>query len=720
MKPTVHGYCRYIHHAEQPLRPQEYNPGPAPYASVSLPGPSGLTWAFELLLLAGAFLPAGELFRRLAARWVSLFRDVGWVERVLLDLYLGGGGLYVLAVVPLGLFGLPLVIAYLAGAGGILVLVLLRDRKTAAPSRGDGLPAWGFGVLPAVLVVAATAAVFAIEVWVAEGVPTGNSYDTSLLGDYVALLLLHHQVPVSLAPIAPQLTSYPQGATVWIAAAQLICSLPPARAPLLVTPLFLSLSPLAGYVVGRRQLGSPWAGAAVGLTFAFLGSWTRVMVATSNDFVFSFPLLLWLLARLDIWRKAHAPRWPDAVAYGAVLGYSAALNPVGAEWLFPTLVVLGLIAGGLRGAYLRAAVPRWIGALAVSLLWVSPALWTILAGGGTLFASSGTVTVPSPTGLPGISPAQLVGSIDPFLFRAHDIWLSPFPALRFELAVLLVAGAAVLVIPDLFRRLGPQGPAFRQLVAVTIVVAILILLVEVAAAQGLRAFNGLALISSAAEVSIYLFAIYTFLAAIPIYLLIDAARPPPTPPATAGAAISPPATGPPRRRSSSLKGPQVIGLALAVVLLASGVAVTGTDFPPYLHGLYESYGRVTPADFALFAWATHGLPAGARVLVAPGSAAQFLPGYASVVLVFPVQRIAQNASYVDLDRQLVEGQLNSTGYEELGWLDIQFIAVTGNTTNLWAPFNPAALLHPAFTEVFQQGDAYVFAYLGDRAPGGPA
>ena len=678
---------------------------------MSLPGPTGLPWAFELLLFAGAFLPAGELLRRLAARWVSLFRDLGWVERLLLDLYLGGGALYVLAVLPIGLFGFPLVIAYLAGAAGLLVIVLLRDWKGRLKQFSRILRVWEFHLLPAVLVLAATAALFAIEVWVAEGIPTGNSYDTSLLADYVALLLLHHQVPVSLAPIAPQFTSYPQGATVWIAAAQLIYSLPPARAPLLITPLFLSLSPLGGYVVGRRHLGTPWAGAALGLTFALIASWTRVMVATSNDFVFSFPLVLWLLARLDIWRGAHPPRWPDAIAYGAVLGYSAALNPVGAEWLFPCLVALGVIAGGLRGAYLRAAVPRWVGALAVSLLFVTPVLWSIIAGGGALFSTSGSVAVPSPTGLPGISPAQLVGSIDPFLFRAHDIWLSPFPALRFELAVLLVAGAAVLVLPDLFRRLGPPGPALRSLVLVTILVAVLILLVQVGAAEGLRALNGLALISSAEEVSIYLFAIYTLLAAIPLYLLIDFALQRSgggdLPRDESASASSPVAR---TRKRSALTGPQAIGLALAVVLLASGAVVTGTDFPPYLHGLYESYGRVTSADFAMFAWAVHGLPAGARVLVAPGSAGQFLPGYVSVVLVFPVQRIAQNASYVDLDAQLVHGELNATGYRELAWLDIQYIVVTGNTTNLWAPFDPAALMTPAFTEVFQQGDAYVFAY----------
>jgi hypothetical protein len=683
---------------------------------VSLPGPSGLTWALELLLLAAVFLPAGELIRRLASRWVSLFRGLGWIERVLLDLYLGGGGLYVFAAVPLGLFGLPLVIAYLAGGAAMLLIVLVWSGRTRAQSTASSPLRWRFEYLPGLLVVGATVAVFAIEVAVAEGVPTGNSFDTSLLTDYVALLLLHHQVAVSLAPIAPQLTSYPQGATVWIAAAQLIYSLPPARSPLLVTPLFLSLSPLAGYVLGRRQLGAPWAGAAIGLTFALIGSWTRVMVATSNDFVFSFPLVLWLLARIDIWRQASAPSWPDAIGYGAVAGYSAALNPVGAEWLFPTLVVLGLLVGGLRLPYLRRAIPRWLGALATSLVFVSPALWSIARGGGTLFASSGTVAVPAPIGLPGISPAQFVGLIDPFLFGPNDVWLSPFVALRLELAILLVGGAAVLVIPELLDRLGARGRRFRELVLTAMGLAIVILLIQVGAARGLGALNGLASISSAAEISVYLFALFALLAAIPIYLLVEYSLPDAVR-AGAGTATAPPVPATtPRPRRPSLTGPQAISVFLVVVLVGSGIAVTATDFPPYLQYLYGGYGRVTSSDFALFSWASHDLPPGARVLVAPGSAAQFLPGYVEVAVIFPVQSIARNASYVDLDAQLVHGHLNATGYQELGWLEIQYIAVTGNTTNLWAPFDPAALMTPAFDPVFHQGDAYVFAVVPPPTP----
>ncbi len=678
---------------------------------MSLPGPSGLPWALELLVLAAAVVPVGDLFRSLVAGYAGLFRNLGVVERLLLDLYLGGGGLYVLAALPLHLFGILLVILYPLAGAALWVLFRPRLRRwegvAEQPSeRYHWNPSW----LPGILLVAVTAALFAIEVGVAEGVPTGNSYDTSLLTDYVSLLLLHHQVPLSLSPIAPQWTPYPQGTTVWLGAAQLLYSLPPARTALLVTPLFLSLSPLGGYVVGLRLLRSPWAGLAIGITFALLGSWTRVMVATSNDFVFSFPLVLWLIARIDLWQQTQPPGLADALAYGAVLGYSAALNPVGADLLVPTIVVLGAVASRARWGYLGGSLLRWLVTGAVAVLFVLPTFWTIVSGRGTLFAATGGVAVPPSRSLPGISLPQFIGSVDPFLFGPHAIWLSPFVVLRFELALLLVGGAAILVLPGLFGRLGSSGPAFRRVLAALIAVAVLALLLQVVIHEAGTGLAGLADLTSPVEMSIDLFAVYTIIAAVPLVLLLDLATSRPE------TAPSVPAPRPRWRRPGALdqNGPRAIAVALAVVLMVPGVVVAVADLPPYLDELYGSYGRVTAGDFAMFAWASEHLPTGARVLVALGSAAQFLPGYARVAIVFPIQPIDRNTSYQALETELTNGTLTAAGLVALGVLQIQYIAVTGNTTNLWPPFLPAPLLADPgmFPLLFQSGDAYVFQVRG--------
>lgn len=137
-----------------------------------------------------------------------------------------------------------------------------------------------------------------------------------------------------------------------------------------------------------------------------------------------------------------------------------------------------------------------------------------------------------------------------------------------------------------------------------------------------------------------------------------------------------------------------------------------------LSDLYGDFGNVTGADFALFAWAADHLPAGARVLVAPGSAAQFLPGYArGIVLVYPQAPgwSRANASYNLVVRQLTNGTVNASGFAALASLDLGYVVVTGNSTVLWpafwaAPLADARLANstPAFPVRFHDGDAWVF------------
>ncbi len=680
---------------------------------MSLPGPSGVAWALGLLLFGVAFLPAGELIRRTAARWVGLFRNLGWIERGLLDLYLGGAGLYGLAALPLGLFYPVTVMGYLVGAAVLLVLFAARRRSRGAESART-VPFVAKDFWPAGLTLLCVAALYAIEVGVAEGIPTGNTFDSSLLTDFVALLLSHHQIPTSLVPIAAQATAYPQGTTVWLAAAQVVFGLPPARTSLLVTPLFLSLAPLGAYVWGQRLLGSRWAGAAFGVSFALISSWTRVLAGGSNDFAVAFPLVLWLVARVGTWSRVPLLSWSDALAFGALAGYSAALNPVGAEWLLPTLVVFSVLAVPRGRVAPIRWIARWAGAVVAGGLFVLPSLGVIASGHGNPFPALGSVPATPAVPNPGITLAQFFGSIDPFLFGPGDVWLSPFRELRFELAILLVAGLAILLVPGLVARTGIPFPRFRRLLAAGFLMGVLLLLAEVASGSGLSAFVLVPLLSSGAELSILLFALYGAIAAVPLVWLLqrlggesnDAVAADPTPSALGRRVRASRAVQPADSTRAAV-------LLLAVAIVLPGAAVTATAFPAYLDTLYQNYGRLTPADFDLLAWSGAHLPAGARVLVAPGGAAQFLPGYADVAIVFPVQPISTNGSYVELDRELVQGNLTARGYAALVSLQIQFVAVTGNNTNLWAPFRAAPLLaNPAvFLLAFHEGDAFLFAVV---------
>jgi hypothetical protein len=671
---------------------------------VTLPGPSGVAWALGLLLWAAAAAVVGEIVRALGARRVRAWRRLEVVERVLLDFYLGGATMYLIAALPLGAFSAPVVLGIPVAAGvGLLALVFL-GRHAGRP--GDGVGPLAALVRPAAVVALLSAlGLFIVEVAVALPIATGNTYDSSVLTLYVSLLIQHHSIALSLRPYAPWGVFTPQGPAVWLGWAQLDFGLPPARTSVLVTPLFLALAPLGAFVFGRRAFDSDWAGLAFAVMLATVASWTRALVGGSNDFVFAFPLVLLLAGQSFAWLRASAPSIPDVLAFGVLIGYSAALNPVGAEWLLPSLLIAGLI---LRPSS-RGGALRWIGSwaamVAASLVALIPSIYVALQGGegpGGTGLSHGAAA--------GISEAQFVGSIDPYLFRPGDVSLSPLPLLRAELAILLTVGLLILLLVGRRSHLGQYIDAFRVFMLAGLATTIGLLALLRAASTGFGPAVVFSEVTAYSELSATLFTLYAFIGGLLLVLLFERlavlfrSRP---------AENFAPSDQAPRRRLASGVPPTAVVVLLALVLVVPGVALTPTQLPPVLTQIYQDFGNVSAGDFALLSYASSHLPSGARVLVAPGSAAEFLPGYAMhIVLLYPMVRGAFgfNTSYTIIVRELTNSTLNATGMAALASLDVGYIAVTGANTVLWPPFSPAPLLADpsGFPLVFQDGDAYLF------------
>jgi hypothetical protein len=673
---------------------------------VTPPGPTGLGWAVTLLLWAFSVAVVGELLRGLGSLRVSFWRTKEPIERGLLDLYLGGAVMYLVAALPLGAFGLPAVAAISVGATAVLVVRLGLARRRGAPSSAPDL--LGRLVRPWTLVAIGSAlGLFAVELVAALPVATGNTYDSSLLTTYVALLLQHGSVPISFRPYASAMILYPQGTTVWLAGAQTTFGLPPARTSLLVTPLFLALEPLAAFVFGRKLLGSDRGGACAAVVFAWLGPGTRDWVGGSNDFVLAAPLVLLLASEVVGWIGPAVPSWGDAAGFGVLVGYSAAINPVGAEWLLPAVLLAAALGRpGLWETPLRW-LSRWGAAIATSLVGVSPSLYVLARG----LRSPGFIPgAPASLGSAptGISVAQFFGSIDPFLFRPGDIELSPIPLVRLELAILLVLGVVALIVAVPSASLGPRLDRFRRWslgAGIAIVGWLALLAASAPAGSPVRAVS---YVTNGSELSACLFLVFAFVAAVPLLACLDRLRD------LLAAPASP--SGSPRRTGGRALAPSrvLVPLALALVIVVPGVVLTPTQLTPVLSELYTDFGNVSAADFALLEWAGSHLPAGSRVLVAPGSAAEFLPGYArDLVLLYPMEPggTAVNASYAILVEELTNGTLDPAGNASLAALDVQFIAVTGANTILWPPFSPAPLLlYPTtFPLDFHEADAYVFA-----------
>lgn len=681
-----------------------------------VPGPNGAAWAVSLLIAAAAAVVVGEVARWAVGRLVPSWRKLDPIERLLLDFYLGGATLYAIAAVPVGAFD-PVVIFALPvlALGAILLREWARSRRPNEEPLARRLARIR---RPAILVALASALVlYLLELAIALPIGTGNTFDSSLLTTYTALLLQHHAIALSFRPYASLGILYPQGTTVWLGWTQSIFGLPPARSSLLVTPLFLGLAPLGGFVLGRRWFGTDRGAVAIAIVLAFLGPGTRAMVGGSNDFVFAFPLVLLLLGQSVQWVRSRPPPVAEAVAFGLLLGYSAAMNPVGAEWVFVALLVAGALARPRFGAAGLAWMGRWSLALGSALVPILPTLVVLGRGWGSPGFVPGAASPPAGS-LSGLTSAQFVGSIDPYLFRPTDVQLSAVPLLRLELAVLLTLGLALLLFVGRRSALGRYLETARLLTVSGVIATVGLLGVLWIDGRGFGPADAFARLSSGAELSGWLFNLYGVIAALPLVLALEAIAFPrrllPCPaPAEVPWARSPWSLPGRTGRSS----PKAIPWAIALAVIVPGVALTPTALPGVLTTLYEDFGNVTTSDFMLLEYAGTHLPPGARVLVAPGSAGEFLPGYASnIVLLYPLVPgwTWINASYRLLVSELTNGTLDAAGLGAFSALLVGFVAVTGNNTVLWPAFSPAPLLADpsGFPVLFHSGDAYLFGRVG--------
>ncbi len=681
---------------------------------MALPGPPGALWAVALLIAAGAAVVIGEPIRLAAARWAPLWDSPSLLERLLLDFYLGGAVLYAVAAFPFGLFTPAVALGIPVVAAVALLGMVYRARRRAGAGAAT-VRALSELARPAVLVTGLSAlALYVFELALALPIGTGNTFDSGLLTTYTALLLQHHSIPLSFQPYATTSILYPQGTTVWLGWAQIAFGLPPARTSLLVTPLFFALAPIGAYAFGRRWFGNDRAGVAFALTIAGLAPATRGIVGGSNDFVFAFPLVLLLAGQVSSWTRSAPLALGDAVAFGVLTGYSAALNPVGAQWLIVTVLVAPVAWGRAAISAPLVRLGRWAVAALASLIAVLPSLYILTMGR----ASPGFVPGASaaPAGTPtGITAAQFLGAIDPFLFRPTDLALSTIPLLRAELAGLLVVGVVLLVLVRGDSAVGRYWGPFRGFAMIGGIVLVGLLAILWAASSGAPPFTTVADVTSEGELSMLLFTLYVFVASLPLVLAFErffgwVGRRSPDPPAPPAALRGRPA----RPRVAFDPARALAPLAVALLILAPGLALTPSVLGPSLTTVYHRLGNVTSDDLDLLGYAGAHLPAGARVLVAPGSAADFLPGYdADVVLLYPLIPGFSwtNVSYNRIVDELSNATLDAQGVAAMAALDVGYIIVTGNSTTLWPAFSAAPLLADpsAFPLLQHYGDAYLFA-----------
>ena len=673
--------------------------------------PGDVLWG-SLLLLA-ALVPTGLAILRVAEGALGHRFRLSLPERVLIAFYSAGAAFFVLASIPLDIFGTPLVLGVLSVGTAVYAAMAVRERGSALRA------AWKKAVAPAgFLVGAGTLGLLIFEIAPVWNHSFPNAWDGSVTALWMNLTLRQGTLPTTLEPFASVPVVYPLATTVWMTLPVGILGWPLVQTPVLLPPLFLSLTVPAAYAWGSRWGATQsTSNVPVGLLFAgFFGlvaSWPRFYTGGSYDFALALPLFLVALGLLPTVVRSERDIGPKVLAFGLLCGVLTSLSVAAGEALFVLLLAYVLVEHRKSAR----AVTAWLGRAAV--VAVCEVVFTLRST--IVWAAQGGPAY-GPSAEYGSLNLRLVeGELDPFVPWKNK--MSPFPWLSLELQVLLVLGLvlAAWAARGASNRSGPTSPgrlASDLYVGAATMFGMTGALLIVALPGPLP--HDLGNLTNLDQASYLLFVFFEGLCAFPLVLAVGILLERRRQPITSGGA---PYLASHRSRRPAIRSARKVPLGtiagtaavlLLVVPLSSGAWLTVVQGFSLIEQNVAKTSNVTSGDVAAMEWIGNHLPSCSSVLVAPGSAGQFLPEYATVRIVFPMNPVPQSLPYQTAVSNLTTGAYSSDTRNALENLSVTVVLVTGQTSVSFLPFSTAPFLGSSdFSLLVSSGDASVFSF----APG---
>jgi hypothetical protein len=644
----------------------------------------------ELLFFLFCLFSIGEPWRFVLRKLTGLFGHMGCLQILLLDVYLGGLFLYVIAVIPLHLFNT--ITLYTITLVSITVVVLRQYRRIISLLRSYSLRKLSYCRVPSLeplLIVLILSLSLVVQTIPFDNLIYGSVRDTAIHSLYAQVLTENSQIPVTLQPYLAEGIIYPQGFTPMVAYSMFLLHYLPPEGVLYLTSLFNVLTILGAYCLGETlSQGRKWKiGLSLAFVFAFVASWPKYIVWGSNAFVASFPFFFICLSFFPALARDKLSARTIFVV-GVLFGFLSVLHLQVYETLIASLFVLWLYVTlkGEKGTWTRLA--HFVAISSVSLLVLSPFIARQLAFYSNPYHNIG---VPSDVEIPVPAQPNIAIVVDNVRWLAENLAVDPLlRACSFGLIFVSVFMIAA------FRRRSSvvQTHDLTKLGIAMLLGQLLISLLAVISPRNLPFYPQ--------PIMLY-FPVYFFLAALnyPAYSLISSFL-------TRKLLAKP--------IESELRTKRLMVTAISVMLLL-GV------YSPFLYrsialdagglsGSYSVFGVTTEQDYKLMMWLKDNLPNNATILVDSFQAGTFIPSIANRKAVFPSFGSSTSASYQRLVGLLEGNMLNATTLALMKRFNITDIFV-GSGVSPWDggihKWDPKLFQgNPRFKLLRSFGDAYLF------------
>lgn len=636
----------------------------------------------QLLALMIFLIVIGEPLRVLFLRRLKFFADLDLLQKSLLDVYLGGLVLFVIAMLPLQLFERSIVIGLtIIGFFISLSIHLRRLHKDSINQFRVYLMEHKMEIFDYVLVLA----MFSFLLWI-QLIPLvnfvfGSIHDTSLHSLMVEVILENRLVPMTLQPYLPEGIIYPQASHVIFAYASHTIGYEAPKAVFYVTPLFNALSVLGAYFLGKKMWSNRGHYLGFSFVFAFVSSWPLYITWGANPFITGFPLFLVCLGLFFSIIHSKAKNGPkELIATGILFGYSAviiisyleALTIIGFFWLIYRYI--------RKTKSLRSMLKSFLLILFASVLPLSSFLSRFI-----MFFQYPGRNIGIASGFMGYEKFQ------PKLTQALE-WalgnLNPNPVLRVELIGLLV-GLGFLLWKV---RKGTSTKKVLGFMAAIFFSSTLLSFISYFLPADLSVISWphqsiILTVPLSASIVVFHNKLALFLQNRDLNLLLKVFS----------------------KRSHAVFLITVTSFAaINIPFIYSRFA---TDAPS-LAGAYSLFAITTEDDYKLMRWMKNNLPQNSTILINPFEAGLFVPSTSHRVAIFPYVASQRAFDYQRLANLLSQDIVNLTTFELMKSYNITHIFVGAYATYWWSgdyKWNPLIFLgNPNFKLLKKFGESYLF------------